>query len=242
MLLFSKFPLDQKRKSRDIPCVSTVGIFYCFIWGWYFSNIYCMRNYTSFNQIIIKITVNCNNKNSLSVYEILWRLGRLGTSHALNACLPFMQIIASKPSLRLPREATLYLIFRFLWERRDLLLTTVTIFGAIGQFPNYSPIIMGKGWNTSSKITRRTRGSKMVVGESNGGFSIENEVVILVEGTANLLPYFEILRKDYLDPVIEWVQLFYNLFFSYLTKKTNPVVIFGGFDEIFFDLFVQISV
>lgn len=43
----------------------------------------------------------------------------------------------------------------------------------------------------------------MVVGESNGGFSVENEVVVLIEGTANLLPYFEVLRKDYLDPVIE---------------------------------------
>jgi len=43
----------------------------------------------------------------------------------------------------------------------------------------------------------------MVVGEANGGFSLEKEVVLLVEGTANLLPYFETLRKDYLDPILE---------------------------------------
>ncbi|KXJ19966.1 Mediator of RNA polymerase II transcription subunit 25 [Exaiptasia diaphana] len=45
----------------------------------------------------------------------------------------------------------------------------------------------------------------MVVGDTNGTFSVENEVVLVVEGTANLLLDFEILRKEYLDPIIEYI-------------------------------------
>lgn len=32
---------------------------------------------------------------------------------------------------------------------------------------------------------------------------VENDVVFVVEGTANLLPHFETLKKNYIEPALE---------------------------------------
>lgn len=57
-----------------------------------------------------------------------------------------------------------------------------------------------EGWSTSRQISQRN--SLIMVA---AGGEIENDVVFVVEGTANLLLDYENLMKSYIEPAIMWV-------------------------------------
>lgn len=57
-----------------------------------------------------------------------------------------------------------------------------------------------EGWSTSRQFSQRN--SLIMVA---AGAEIENDVVFVVEGTANLLLDFENLMKSYIEPAIQWV-------------------------------------